>query len=170
MRSDSVADSDLPGGRCLIAPTMVGLMSAIAALVEECLSHGCCYFVIDLPEPRRYVQGLTRPDCRLWLESVSNASQGNSCQANRLDADDERELARLGWHAPDRRSPNWYRELDVRRGPAALAAELLVRTLAEVHGTKAGTPITVVIGRAVGRPDRRRAARHHYSSGFSPSS
>src|SRR5512133_2304224 len=98
--SNSVAESALPGGRCLIAPTLVGLMSAIAALVEECLNHGCCYFVIDVPARQRYVQGLIRSDCRLWLESVSTASQGNSSGQNRLDADDERELARLGWRVP----------------------------------------------------------------------
>jgi hypothetical protein len=144
----------LPASRSLIVPTLTGLISELAGLIGECMTHACCFFVIEVPARHRYVQGLIRPGEDLSLESVSNASLGNCCRLHRLDGEQERALAKLGWHPPDAGSPNWYRRLNTQRDLTALAAEFLVRTLAEIHWVRVRSRLNIVLGRAIGGTSR----------------
>ncbi len=159
-----VPDRELPGSRCLTAPTLTGLIGEVASLVEDCVENGNCFFVIEAPAQHRYVQGLIRAGSGLRLESVSNAFLANCCEHHCLGAEQERALLGLAWRSPDERSPNWYRELDITRDPAALAAELLVRTLAEVHQTHAGSRLHVAAGKALGPPNRAPVERQRRAS------
>jgi hypothetical protein len=143
----------------VIAPTLTGLIEEVAGLVEGCLRHGHCYFVIEAPAQHRYVQGLIRAGSDFWLESVRDASLANCCGEHCLTADQERSLTRLACLPPDEHSPNWYRMLDTTRDPTSLAAELLVRTLAEVHQTRAHSHLHISIGKAIGSLNRTPVER-----------
>ncbi len=160
---NNVPRHQLPGNRCLTAPTLTALITEVAYLIEECLQHGGCYFVIEAPEQRRYVQGLIRAGSPFWLESVSDASLANCCEEHCLTARQEHTLTRLAWCPPDKQSPNWYRALDTIRDPTSLAAELLVRTFAEVHQARVDSRLEVTIGEAIG-PTRRRAVDRRRAS------
>jgi hypothetical protein len=150
VRSGFIPGGELPGKRSLIVPALTGLIFELADLIRECITHGCCYFVIEAPARHRYVQGLIRPGEDLSLESVSNASLGNCYRLHCLDREQQRRLAQLGWHPPDACSRNWYHHLNTLRDPTPLAAELLVRTLAEIHGIRTRSVLNVVIGLAIG--------------------
>jgi hypothetical protein len=163
MNANLVPERDLPGSRCLIAPTPTALVREVAGLVEACLQHGDCYFIIEAPEQHRYVQGLVQAGSGFWLESVSDFSLANCCEEHRLTANQERTLKWLAWRPPDNHSPNWYRVLDTTRDPSSLAAELLVRTLAEVHRTKPRSRLHVSIGRAIGSLNRKPVERQQRS-------
>ena len=118
----------------LPATSPTDLLVRICSLVDGALVHGDCYVIIDALRSHRYVQVLAKHG-RLAVESVSNGSLGTTCSAEHgLTADDEARLAWLGWRAPDDQSPNWYREFtEPWPWPASMVAELLVRTLVEVH-------------------------------------
>lgn len=139
----------------LTARTVPDLLLQLRDVIADCLRHGECFFIVESEAAHRYVQGLVDGDA-LHLESVSNESLGRACAAEHgLSRADEAALLRLGWRAPAGESlPNWHRSLDVGvHYPAALATELLVRTLVEVHRTEpAGLALSVAhAGRAPGR-------------------
>jgi len=127
-------DCDIEFPPTLTATSPLALFEELRGVVERCLAHGDCFFIVESEVVHRYVQGLVDDD-GLVLESVSNTSLGNECATEHgLSAEDQRHLARLGWAPPDERNPNWFRHLDAdAHHPAALAAEILVRTLLEVH-------------------------------------
>jgi hypothetical protein len=117
----------------LEAEDPLALFEQVRDHIERCLEHRRCFFVLEFEPAHRYVQGLVGDG--LVLESVSNPSLGPACGAEHgLSADDQRALVKMGWTPPDEDSPNWYRVLDCDwHAPAALASEVLVRTLTEVH-------------------------------------
>lgn len=147
-----------PAERSIVAPTLTGLIQEVATLVDECVEHGNCFFIIEAPDQHRYVQGLIRDDGSLWLESVSDASLNHCCEEHCLTAEQIRALVHLAWCAPTEDAPNWNRELDTTRAPARLAAELLARTLSSAHGVLPGARLGVLTGEAVGPPCRRAVA------------
>jgi hypothetical protein len=159
MSNPFISGGELPSNRSMIVPTLTGLISELAGFVGACTKHACCYFVIEVPARHRYVQGLIRAGEDLSLESVSNASLGTCCPVHCLDTEQERALAKLGWQTPDAASPNWYRSLNTQRDPTALAAEILVRTLAEIHGVRERSRLNIVIGRAIGGTSRAPVPR-----------
>ena len=158
MRTSGRVDPEPPAPRTLVAPTFTGLIREVAGLVEECVEHGNCYFVIEAPERHRYVQGLIRHRDTLWLESVSDGSLANCCEEHCLTAEQRRTLVYLAWRPPEDDAPNWYRELDLTRGPARLAAELLVRTLITAHAVQPGTRLGVLTGESLGPACRATVA------------
>lgn len=122
-------------------------------------------FIIEAPVSHRYVQGLVDRFGRFFVESVSNASLGTECarQHGLSDADHLR-LIRLGWSPPDQSSPNWYRRVNMRQiSPSPLVAEVLIRTLIEVHRADPSV-LTVSVGHATPCPSptgpRLRATTH----------
>lgn len=147
-----------PAERSIVAPTLTALIHEVATLVDECVEHGNCFFVIEAPDQHRYVQGLILDDGTLWLESVSDASLNHCCEEHCLTNEQIRTLAHLAWHAPTDDAPNWYRELDTTRAPARLAAELLARTLHDAHGVPPGARLGVLTGEALGPPCRAAVA------------
>jgi hypothetical protein len=156
MHAHTPPELEPPARRTIVAPTLTGLIHEIAGLIDECVEHGNCFFVIEAPEQHRYVQGLVRDHGALWLESWSDASLNHCCEEHSLTAQQTRMLVHLAWRAPDDDAPNWYRELDTTRAPARLGAELLARTLTDVHEIAPGARLDVVTGEALGPP--RRAA------------
>ncbi|MBV8952318.1 MAG: hypothetical protein JOZ99_15700 [Actinobacteria bacterium] len=119
----------------LRATTATELIRELEHLIRRCLQHGACYFIVEAPDVHRYVQGLIDRLGRFVVESVSNTSLGSECAGEHgLSDADQLRLIRLGWSAPDASSPNWYREVNPSLiAPSPLVAELLVRTLVEVH-------------------------------------
>ena len=147
-----------PAGRSIVAPTLTALIHEVACLIDECVEHGNCFFIIEAPDQHRYVQGLIRDDGTLWLESVSDESLNHCCEVHCLTAEQIRTLVHLAWRAPAEDAPNWYRELDTTRAPARLAAELLARTLSSAHGVPSGARLSVLTGEALGPPCRAAVA------------
>ena len=152
--SDTPTRPEHPAGRSIVAPTLTTLIHEVACLIDECVEHGNCFFIIEAPDQHRYVQGLIRDDGTLWLESVSDESLNHCCEVHCLTAEQIRTLVHLAWRAPTEDAPNWYRELDTTRAPARLAAELLARTLSSVHGVPPGARLGVLTGEALGPPCR----------------
>ena len=138
------------------AATATGLIIELERLIRRCLEHGVCYFVIDARKTHRYVQGLTNRFGAFLVESVSNESLGAECRrAHGLTDADHGRLARLGWLPPGKASPNWHRTIDPTwSAPSPLVAELLVRTLVEVHRA-APSGLTVTLGHAQTETPRR---------------
>ncbi len=111
------------------------LLIELRALIERCLDHKECYFIVESEAVHRYVQGLVHQDQSLVTESVSNISLGHDCSREHgLGALEEAHLEYQGWRPPGAASPNWSRRFDFGwNSPSAAAAELLVRALVEVH-------------------------------------
>jgi hypothetical protein len=142
-------------GHELDVTTPTELLDALCRLVDGAHAHGRCYFVVEAPDAHRYVQGLVTDDRVLEIESVSNESLGKECAEEHglTDADHAR-LVRLGWLPPDERSPNWHREIvEPWPWPASMAAELLTRTLHEVHRAEPAK-LEVIVGHAAGSARR----------------
>jgi hypothetical protein len=119
----------------LEATTTMELFDELRGLVDCCLLHGACYFIIDANRSHRYVQGLLDRKGVFTIEAVSNESLGEVCAAEHPIIDtDHATLIRLGWLPPTEDNPNWHRSIDWEwHYPSPLIAELLVRTLVEVH-------------------------------------
>src|SRR5450759_1036817 len=111
------------------------LLIELRGLIERCLDHKECYFIVESEAVHRYVQGLVHQGQRLVIESVSNVSLGHDCSREHgLSALDEAHLEHQGWRPPSEASPNWSRRFEFGwTSPSAAAAELLVRALVEVH-------------------------------------
>ena len=125
-------------------PELVGnateaLFDEVRDLIDQCLDHRECFFIIEAPERGAYVQGIIDHE-GFEIEAVSNTSLGIPAGTDfGLDAADHALLESLGWSAPDDEIPNWFRYLDAyAHQPAALASEILVRTLLEVYGAEPG--------------------------------
>jgi hypothetical protein len=71
------------------------------------------------------------------VEASSNAH----LRGDRLSADDERRLAALGYHRPDRTTPRWWIEEAV--GLPEQVAELVAHTLIAIFGFDAAAPLGV---------------------------
>jgi hypothetical protein len=127
------------------------LLLAVRAVIDTCLEFRPMFFIIEEGTTGRYVQGLVDPDGLLVIETVSNESLGPKWAAlGGLDDHDHAELVRLGWHPPDFRSCNWYRTLPENPSAAPLAAEILARTLLDVHHS-AQADLRVDFGVAIGK-------------------
>jgi hypothetical protein len=111
------------------------LFDELRGVVDCCLLHGACYFIIDANRAHRYVQGLIDRHGHFTIEAVSNDSLGEPCAKEHPITDaDHATLVRLGWLPPNEDTPNWHRQIDWEfHYPGPLVAELLVRTLVEVH-------------------------------------
>ena len=130
------------------------LLTEICTAVDGLLARDDCYLIIDAPHHHRYVQVLVKNGC-LYAESASNDSLGTTCAAEHgLSHADHAHLIRLGWLPPNDDSPNWHRAItEPWPWPASMVAELLVRTLVEVHDIRLDElQITV---RHASRPNRR---------------
>jgi hypothetical protein len=103
------------------------------------------YLILTVPGRHRFVQFVGTPDGGLRGESVSNAYLEPH---ERLTQQQERALARLGWHAPTLvptgaspreqvpgGSPNWFVDL-VRPVNGKVLRQLVSRTFAEVYGVR----------------------------------
>ena len=152
--SDTPTRPEPPAGRSIVAPTLTDLIHELAAVIDECIEHGNCFFIVEAPDQHRYVQGLIRNGGTLWLESVSDESLNHCCEEHCLTVEQIRTLVHLGWRTPAEDAPNWHRELDASRAPARLAAELLARTLSGAHGVPPAARLGVSTGEALGPPCR----------------
>ncbi|HEY6427104.1 MAG TPA: hypothetical protein VIX84_07705 [Acidimicrobiales bacterium] len=115
-----------------------------------CVGHGQCFFIVESEVQHRYVQGLVFPGEPLELESVSNESLGNCCEEHCVSHDDVIRLRHLGWAPPDAQVPNWSRTLRLF-GSDTLAAELLARTMTDVHRAIPGR-LNITVDEAVAGP------------------
>ena len=111
------------------------LLIELRGLIDRCLEHKECFFIVESEAVHRYVQGLVHQNQRLVIESVSNISLGHEFRREHgLGALDEAHLVYQGWRPPGNASPNWSRQFDFGwNSPSAAAAELLIRALVEVH-------------------------------------
>lgn len=98
----------------------------------------------------RYVQ-LISDDCGVRIESVSDAflDPGRSLTDEQVGA-----LRRRGFAAPDDNHVNWYRFEDVFSATAL--ADLVLGTLADTHGARAGDVVRVKVALAASSPESVR--------------
>jgi hypothetical protein len=88
----------------------------------------------------RFVQVLTYDD-NLYLESVAD----EFLDEEPLTADDHRRLLDLGWDPPaENATPNWHHRAD-EPVDVVVAADLLIRTLVEVHGLETPTELEIEV-------------------------
>jgi hypothetical protein len=141
-------------GHAFHSSTPTELLAETCSLVDSLLAHDDCYLIVEAPSSHRYIQALATKG-RLSVESVSNQSLGRSCaDEHGLDPADHTHLVRLGWLPPDGHSPNWQRHVsEPWPWPASMVAELVVRTLVEVHRTSLDE-LAITLGHA-SRPERR---------------
>jgi hypothetical protein len=141
------------------ATDTMALFAELRELIDGCLLHGGCFFIIDANHAHRYVQGLLDHDGRFTIEASSNASLGAPCLAGHpLTDNDHARLRRLGWFPPGPGRPNWYRTIDWEwHYPSPLVAEILARTLLDVHHATFAE-LTLTVAHAVDPPARRPPA------------
>jgi hypothetical protein len=113
-----------------------GWTLALAALLDD-LSGGPVHVLLLTQAGReRYVEVVIGHGS-VRVEASSNAH----LRRDRLSAEDERRLAALGYHRPERTTTRWWLEEAV--GLPEQVAELVAHTLVAILGFDAGAPLGV---------------------------
>lgn len=141
----AVGFGDPPGPK-LRSVTWASAMHEIESILSWVITHGGVYVTFEVrSRQNRYVQARSTDDGRVFIETTGDAFTTEEP----YDIAELGSLLQLGWRPETLRddTPNWWREADPRWFYAQpMMAELMVRTLVEIHGANGPADIGIVHG------------------------
>lgn len=135
-----------PPSPTLRSLTWAGAMREIESILSWVITHDGTYvtFIVE-SRANRFVQARSTDDGKVFIETTGDEFTDDEP----YEVADRIHLVRLGWQpeAPCDDTPNWWREADPRWFYAQpMMAELLVRTLVDVHHATGPADIGIVHG------------------------
>ena len=133
-------------GTKLAAFTWAHAMREIESILSWIITNEGSYVIFEIgSRTNRYVQARGTEDGRVFIETTGDEFTGKEP----YEVNDLVHMVRLGWRPSSigEETPNWWREADPRWPYAQpMMAEVLVRTMIEVHGASSPSDIVIKSG------------------------